>query len=53
MAIHRGDDFNPEECVERIGLPLVVKPVASGSSVGISIVKSTGALKDAMESAWI
>ena len=52
MAIKRNDDLNPEECVKRIGLPLVVKPVASGSSVGISIVKSTDALKDAMESAF-
>jgi len=52
MAIKRDDAFNPEECVERIGLPLVVKPVGSGSSVGISIVKSTGALKSAMESAF-
>ena len=52
MAINRGDDLSPEEYIDRIGLPLVVKPAGSGSSVGISIVKSADALKDALESAF-
>ncbi len=37
--------------VARIGLPLVVKPSAEGSSVGISIVKSEGELPAAIAAA--
>lgn len=53
MTFKRNDVLNPDDCSGRLGLPLVVKPVGSGSSVGISIVKSTDALKDAMGKAFI
>lgn len=52
IALKHMDALDPDECVEKIGLPLVVKPVGSGSSVGISIVKSTDSLKDAVELAF-
>ena len=52
ITLKRNDVLSPDECVDRLGLPLVVKPVGSGSSVGISIVKSTDALKDAMDKAF-
>ena len=52
IALNHMDALNPDECAEQLGLPLVVKPVGSGSSVGISIVKSTDSLKDAVELAF-
>jgi D-alanine-D-alanine ligase len=53
MVFKRNDVLDPVDCADRLGLPLVVKPVGSGSSVGISIVKSTDALKDAMDKAFV
>jgi len=53
MVFKRNDVLDPADCADRLGLPLVVKPVGSGSSVGISIVKSTDALKDAMDKAFV
>jgi len=52
IVLKRIDALDPDECAEQLGLPLVVKPVGSGSSVGISIVKSTDSLKDAADSAF-
>jgi D-alanine-D-alanine ligase len=52
MIFKRNDTINPDECVKQLGLPLVVKPVGSGSSVGISIIKSIDLLKDAMGKAF-
>ena len=52
MVIKRDDVLNPEKCAERLGFPLVVKPIGSGSSVGISIVKSIDLLKDAVDKAF-
>nr|WP_298375598.1 D-alanine--D-alanine ligase [uncultured Halomonas sp.] len=40
-----------EQVVERLGLPLVVKPVHEGSTLGISIVDSLNALKSAYQEA--
>jgi len=42
------DTVNAAECAARFGLPLVVKPAAAGSSVGMSIVKSAADLQDAI-----
>ncbi len=52
MVIKRDDVLNPEKCAKRLGLPLVVKPIGSGSSVGISIVKSIDRLNDAVNEAF-
>lgn len=41
------DDFI-NRCVSEIGLPLIVKPSANGSSVGVSKVESKEELKDAI-----
>lgn len=51
-TVKRSDDAIPEELAEKIGLPLVVKPVNAGSSVGITIVESKAVIKEAMESAF-
>jgi len=43
---------NTPEVVDKLGLPLVVKPVTSGSSIGLSIVKTEDLLSDALEKAF-
>ncbi len=47
----RNDSVDIDACVKQIGLPLVVKPVVGGSSVGMSIVKSSGDLQGALDKA--
>ena len=51
-AVKRSDVFDPEDLAEQIGLPLVIKPVNAGSSVGITIVESIADIRDAAESAF-
>ena len=52
IVIKKDDVLDSDACAQQLGLPLVVKPVASGSSVGISLVKSTKSLKDAVNAAF-
>ncbi len=52
-VVKREDVLDPDEIAKRFGLPLVVKPVGSGSSVGITIVKSTDSVKDAVDKAFL
>ena len=49
----RNDNVNVDACVKQLGLPLVVKPVSGGSSVGMSIVRSAGDLQDALDKAIV
>jgi D-alanine-D-alanine ligase len=49
----RSDHVNVDACVKQLGLPLVVKPVSGGSSVGMSIVRSTADLQDALDKAIV
>lgn len=49
----RNDNVNVDACVKQLGLPLVVKPVSGGSSVGMSIVRSTADLQDALDRAIV
>ena len=49
----RNDNVNVGACVKQIGLPLVVKPVSGGSSVGMSIVRSAGDLQGALDKAIV
>lgn len=48
----RSDTIDYEACIERIGLPMVIKPVTSGSSIGLSIVKSADSLQGAFDKAF-
>ena len=41
--------LNPQNVVEKLGLPLMVKPSLEGSSVGLTKVKSVDELKSAVE----
>jgi len=52
MVARQGDAIDTETCSHRVGLPLVIKPSEGGSSVGISVVRSKGALKSALDKAF-
>lgn len=52
MFFRRGDEWDADEIVSRLGLPVFVKPVADGSSFGISKVKRKEDLKAAVELAF-
>lgn len=52
MALTSKDAIKTQACVGRFGLPLVVKPVVGGSSIGTSIVKSTDEFGTAIASAF-
>lgn len=47
-----GDIANPGRLLERLNLPLVVKPVRQGSSLGMSIVKKDEDLPSALKKAF-
>ncbi len=50
--LNKGDIVDPEEIVEKVGLPCFVKPNKSGSSFGISKVKTTQELPTAIDTAY-
>lgn len=50
-VIRRGEDSDMVALVDQLGLPLVVKPVETGSSVGMSIVRDAKDLATAVEEA--
>jgi D-alanine-D-alanine ligase len=49
--IQRGEPVAVDRIVARLGLPMVVKPVETGSSVGMSIVRTDSSLAAAVEKA--
>lgn len=52
IAIRRGDIINPEKYVNQLGLPLVIKPVSGGSSIGMTLLKSIDSFKSAVDKAF-
>ena len=52
MFLHRGEVFNPEEVVEKLGLPVFVKPNDGGSSFGVTKVKRQEDLAPAVAAAF-
>lgn len=50
--LNLGDEIKPNKIVEKVGLPCFVKPNKSGSSFGISKVKSIEELLPAIEKAY-
>lgn len=52
LSFSREEKVDLAFCVEQLGLPIVVKPVSAGSSVGMSIVKQAGDLGPALEKAF-
>ncbi len=49
VLLTRGDVIDAEAIIEQLGLPLFVKPNASGSSFGVSKVKSADEIVSAVE----
>jgi D-alanine-D-alanine ligase len=52
MVLKQGDRIDVDDWEERFGLPLVVKPLEAGSSVGMTIVKSTSEIETAAGKAF-
>jgi D-alanine-D-alanine ligase len=52
MVLENRNGVDVEECAEQIGLPMVVKPVVGGSSVGMSIVKTEAEFLPAVDLAF-
>ncbi|MGD2099885.1 MAG: D-alanine--D-alanine ligase [Desulfobacterales bacterium] len=52
IPLQKGDSLDPAAWEKQLGLPLVVKPNEAGSSVGMSIVKSTDSITAAVEKAF-
>jgi len=51
VVIRDGQAFSVDQIVEKLGLPVVTKPATSGSSIGMTIVKSAADLDGAIEKA--
>jgi len=52
MSFHKDETVDPDACDSRIGLPIVVKPVEGGSSIGMSIVNEKKDLPAALQKAF-
>ena len=52
MVLKKGDPIDADDCDERLGIPLVIKPLEAGSSVGMTIVKSVSEIEAAAEKAF-
>ncbi len=52
VVINQRQAFNVDEIVDQLGLPVVIKPATSGSSIGMTIVKSAIDLPGAIEKAF-
>lgn len=53
IAVGKGDVVDISGWIDELGLPLVIKPVNAGSSVGISINRSRETLDAAVKSAFL
>jgi D-alanine-D-alanine ligase len=52
VIYHRNDTIDVDACTNQLGMPLVVKPVVGGSSVGMTIVREVSDLQAAVEKAF-
>ncbi len=52
LSLKRSDTIDPAGIAARLGLPVVIKPVQGGSSVGMSIVRSESDLPGAIQKAF-
>ncbi len=50
--LKKGDQVNSEAIIAELGLPIFVKPNAGGSSFGVTKVKESNQLAEAIEKAW-
>ena len=52
MILDRDDKLDAADIVERLGLPVVFKPLEAGSSVGMSIVRDEASMRAAADKAF-
>lgn len=52
IIVNKNKKYNVEKIIAKIGLPVVVKPLESGSSVGMSICKEKSGLENAINTAF-
>jgi D-alanine-D-alanine ligase len=52
QVFNKGEDINSNQITWKLGLPVVVKPVKGGSSIGMSIVRSEEDLLSAVDIAF-
>ncbi len=52
MVFTKDNPLSPQECIGQLELPLVIKPVQGGSSIGMSIVKSEDDVLKAFDEAF-
>ena len=52
IVVHRNDGIRVRDVANRLGMPVVVKPLETGSSVGMTIVRSEDALESALGKAF-
>lgn len=50
--VNKGDDINPNDIINKVGLPCFVKPNRAGSSFGVSKVHTVEGLLPALENAF-
>ena len=53
QVVRRSEFYQKAAIVEQLGLPLVVKPVSGGSSIGMSIVRTADMLDQALDDAFV
>lgn len=52
IGVRKNESIDAASCVDRLGLPLVVKPASGGSSLGMSIVRSADRFDAALSEAF-
>ena len=52
MLVHKSHGISDEEVIDKIGLPCFIKPNASGSSFGVTKVKTREQIQPALETAF-
>lgn len=52
MILNRGEGFSADEIAERLGVPLVVKPVSEGSSLGIAVAHDRDSIAEGIRKAF-
>lgn len=52
VMVTRGQEYDPDKIIDQLGLPLVIKPLQQGSSLGMSIPKTIQELVAGVEDAF-
>lgn len=52
VILRQGDSYNTEDIIAQLGLPFFIKPNASGSSFGVTKVKSAEQIQSAVDEAF-